>query len=453
MKTITLYNYNLKKLFDLFSLLSGKVGNILVGVFFLPLYAKYLQPEVFSIVTIFFSLQALASMLDFGMCIIVSRETAIHYRKSKIKSSILKDAECIISSFYLLVALVILVILYLRQETIAQLKPIDIILFVSAVCLSVLQNIYFSVLLTARKFIFSSWLQIVFVVFRGLVTYLGVVNYPTSIKAFLFIQTSILLLQFLTFRFFCYSQVYSFHEKCNYVSLCSMLGQGKKLVLYSIAGAMVLQLDKIIVAHQYSPIFSAPYFLASTFCMLPITVLATPIMQFFQPKLIKQINANSNEFNGLLIKYTLSLCIVVLPSTVLIWSFIPLVIKLWLHDSVYVNDVITYSTILLPGIALGALGYIPYVLLIGIGDFKFQAVMSFFLTILTLGSVYYFSLEGDIKAICITYFLYHTLSMLIFWMRCIAIKKLTTNAVMSFKMTIVGVICMGVGLGIISCIR
>ncbi len=450
---ITAANIKFRKLFDLFSLLSGKLGNILVGVFFLPLFAKYAQPEVFTVITVVFSLQALATMLDFGMAIIISRETAIHYKNSLIKLPLLKDAEYITSLFYLLVTMVVYGVFWLGSEKFIHLSPLSILLAILAVVLCVLQNIYFSALLAARKFIFSCWLQIFFVIMRGGATYLGIIHYPASVDAFLTIQVSVLLMQAIVFRLYCYFQVYSHKEKSSYTSLRSMLSQGKKLVLYSIAGATVLQLDKIIVAHQHTPVESAPYFLASTFCMLPITVMATPVMQFFQPKLIRQINADGADIGGVLKNYNLTICSIVLLPTILIWLLIPWVIKLWLHNSAYVDDVVFYSTILLPGIAIGALGYVPYVLLVGVGDFKFQAVMSFILTLITISCVCIFSSYGNIKAICITYFMYHTLSTTIFWIRCISHKKIKFHSIVNTKITFAGVFFMIACICVISLLR
>lgn len=450
---ISLGNRNIRKVFDLFSLLSGKLGNILVGVFFLPLFAKYAQPEVFTVITIVFSLQALATMLDFGMAIIVSRETAINYKNSLIQLPLLKDAEYITSLFYLMVTVLVFVVFWFSNGELIQLSPSNILLAVLAVMLCVLQNIYFSALLAARKFIFSCWLQIFFVILRGGATYLGIINYPASIEAFLSIQVAVLLAQAIVFRTFCYFQVYSYKEKSSSSSLQSMLSQGKKLVLYSIAGATVLQLDKIIVAHQHIPTVSAPYFLASTFCMLPITVMATPIMQFFQPKVIRQLHTEGGSIGSVLKNYNLTLCAIVLLPTILIWSLIPLVIKLWLHNSEYVGEVVFYSTILLPGIAIGALGYVPYVLLIGVGDFKFQAVMSFILTLITISCVYIFSSLGNIKAVCVTYFMYHTLSTTIFWIRCITHKEIKIQSVINIKITFAGVIFMAACMSVISLLR
>lgn len=449
----SLLNKDFRKLFDLFSLLSGKVGNILVGVFFLPLYAKYLQPEVFSIVTIVFSLQALATMLDFGMSIIVSRETAIHYKTELIKLPVLKDAERIITLLYVFVTALVFLVFWISNERAFQLSLFNICLIILTVILAVLQNVYYNVLLTARKFVFSSWLQIFFVLLRGVGTFFGVVHYPASIEAFLFIQVGLLLLQALVFRFFCYSQVYDFRGKCSFRTLYLMFCQGKKLVLYSIAGATVLQLDKIIVAHQHSPAVSAPYFLASTFCMLPITVMATPVMQFFQPRVINQLNTPSADVGNILKKYTLALNAIVILPTIFIWLIIPVVIKFWLHNSEYVDSVVFYATILLPGIAIGALGYIPYVLLVGVGDFKFQAGTSFILTLITLMFVYYFSSLSDIKAICITYFIYHTLSTTVFWVRCISLKLIKHHAVVNAKITLAGISFMAACCGIMSLLR
>ncbi|NUL38645.1 lipopolysaccharide biosynthesis protein [Kosakonia sacchari] len=438
-----------KKTFDLVSLLSGKVGNILVGVFFLPLYAKHLHVDVFGIIIILFSLQALATMLDFGMAIIVSRETAIQYKQKPINSSILKASEVSIIVFYVVIALLI----SLYQILFGSISPAadinDILLMVCIIGVAVLQNIYYSVLLTARKFIFASWLQIVFITLRGVGTYVVIVHLSGSLKAFLLIQLIIMLAHVVFFRICCYHYVFISKTVGFYGSLMSLIVQGKKLILYSVAGASVLQLDKIIVANHNASIISSPYFLASTFCMLPITVLATPIMQFFQPKIISELHSNKRIVCGLINKYNLVLCSFVLLPTICVWIALPTIIKLWLHDSIYVDLVITYSSILLPGIAVGALGYVPYVLLVGIADFKFQAVISFILTVITLFAVYVFSSLGNIKAICIVFFIYHCVSTSIFWLRCLRLKDIRRCLSYNLLFTAIGVMFMFSSISII----
>lgn len=441
-KSLTTGNY--RKSFDLLSLLSGKIGNILVGVFFLPLYAKYLQADIFSAVTIIISLQALATMLDFGMAIVVARETAIQYQDNTklLKHSILKDAENILSLAYLFLTAVALILNYFTSNVFTRLDEGDILMAIAIIYLTVLQNVYFNVLLAARIFVASSWLQIILNLVRGIASYAAVVSYPDNIKPFLITQLVILLIHTAAFRFICFKKIYSNLCGSSKKSLGVLLQHGKKLALYSIAGACVLQLDKIIIAHQHKAEISAPYFLASTFCMLPITVLATPIMQFFQPKIVKHLHMDNGALSKILTRFNFAVCGLVLLPTICLWIIIPFVIRLWLHHGAYVNDVIHYSTILLPGIAIGALGYVPFVLLIGMGDFKFQAITSFILTTITLVCVYIFSLQGSIVLVCWAYFLYHSASTIIFWTRCATLNLIRADSLRNIKFTSVCILLM-----------
>ncbi len=74
---------------------------------------------------------------------------------------------------------------------------------------------------------------------------------------------------------------------------------------------------------------------------------------------------------------------------------------------------------LLPGVAIGALGYIPYSILIAKQAYGFQARLSVALTVITLIATLAASLNNNILAVCGIYALYHSISTAGSWLRCI----------------------------------
>ncbi|EGT3624760.1 polysaccharide biosynthesis family protein, partial [Morganella morganii] len=143
-------------------------------------------------------------------------------------------------------------------------------------------------------------------------------------------------------------------------------------------------MDKIVIAQFNGASSLGPYYLANAFCMLPLSVLATPIMQYFQPKIIFDMNSGNSDV-GHLKTFTITLILFTLTPSIIILLNIDTIINLWLNnDDSTISIVVTYIKILLPGVFFGAIGFIPYNLLIAIKDFKFQAICGTVLTFLTL---------------------------------------------------------------------
>ena len=74
-----------------------------------------------------------------------------------------------------------------------------------------------------------------------------------------------------------------------------LIKQGRPIILFTAAGAAVTQLDKPLVSAFSSAASVAPYFLATTLCTLPIALLAGPLSQYFQPKILIAIESNLHQ--------------------------------------------------------------------------------------------------------------------------------------------------------------
>lgn len=76
-----------------------------------------------------------------------------------------------------------------------------------------------------------------------------------------------------------------------------------------------------------------------------------------------------------------------------------------------------YVAILLPGLAIGAFGFVPYSQLIYAKDYRFQAVMSACLTVVTLLLATVAAVGKNVEAVCYVYSAYHTASTVVSWIR------------------------------------
>ena len=113
------------------------------------------------------------------------------------------------------------------------------------------------------------------------------------------------------------------------------------------------------------------------------------------------------------------------------------------------STIANYVGILLPGFTIGALGFIPYSLLISVKDFKFQAVLSGAMTVITLAAAASSAMLQSVEGVCFVYASYHTLSTLLSWVRTMYLPTAKELGRISFyfamgNLTILGLIALAV---------
>lgn len=421
-------------LLNLLFVFISKAGGVLVGVYFLPLFNDILGSDAFGIVAVILSLQSLLLMLDLGMSTLVGRNTAIDGEKNSL--IIIREAEYVISAMYCVFLPLALFFWTIQEQAISLLGLLGILLMF---WLLTLQNISLAALLAKQEYKVVSTIQVVGVLWRAIFT-LALLNYISpTVDVFIFSQLVATIINFVVLKAVCSSLLLKnyFGNKTVEVRLSScveLAKKGKPLVFASIAGAAVMQLDKSIITTFMSAKELVPYFLASSFCMLPIAVLAGPIRQFFQPKILQAYSLkNQEKFNLQVNLYVTTLVSVVLFFTGIIWIFNDWIISIWLRGNEVSENVISLTDILLPALALGAFGYIPYVFIIIAEDYKFQALLSTIMTIITLLFVTIFASNQNIYLISTVYFAYHFLSSIGLWYRLYLLPNMKDVAVLISK--------------------
>lgn len=419
------------RLIKVLMLFAGKTSSLLVAFLFLPLYSRALGEENFGVVVVIISLQALLVMLDLGMSTLVSREAAAAVRCNKSLLTLISSAEVVLSVFY-----VVAVVLFLLIKMIFGVSSIswEIIIFSTVLFFFLtVQNLYYTLLVFRQRYILGSAVQVVGVMARALVTAYVLVFVSASVEAFVLTQAILAFVHFLISRAICMSELrskwFSKTARSNMSEALKVAKAGGALVLFSAAGAAVLQLDKPIISALFSAASVAPYYLASLLCMTPISILASPISQYFQPIVIRKMTEGQFESAERVIRsFALStFAVVALPSLVL-WGFREQIISVWLGSNPSAFLISRYLEILLPGVAIGALGFIPYSLLLYAKDYRFQAKLSVVLTVVTLALTALAAAYKNIEAICFVYSLYHVVSTFSSWVRASRLPETRLNA-------------------------
>lgn len=420
---------NKQRVIDLGLLYASKSGAVLVGLLILPLFNRQLGPDLFGIVALILSFQAFLVLIDFGMATMVGRDLAVIETTASSRYATWRAAEWVISLFYLALAPIALAVSWLWG---GKLSALEILSCGALFWALTIQNIGQSALLARHKFATAAALQITGVLARHGLTALVLYWIAPTLTCFIVTQSIVAVLQMFLTRWRCFSELQpnSFERvQTNFhVRATDLLRAGRPLMLFGLAGAAVMQLDKVIVSGVMSPRELGPYFLATTFCMTPISILAAPVAQFFQPRLINAFSgadpqaarSSINQFIG-----TLALC-TLMPAG-LLWLLREPLIETWLQHADQTVLVVQYSAVLLPGVAIGALGYVPYAILIAKQDYRFQAGLSMTLTVITLIATFIAALQGSALAVCVIYALYHSISTISSWSRCILLNAGGTN--------------------------
>jgi len=417
-----------QKSLDLLFLFVSKAGGVLVVLFFMPLFYRLLGVEQFGVVAVILSLQAFLVMLDLGMSTLVGRDIAAFGRSSEDSTKVWHNAEIVLSIFYLVILVVAAA--WGGLESPAGLSGYATAAVAILFWLMILQNIGQVVLLATKSYKAASMIQLVGVLFRSIVTMLALQYIAATLEVFILSQLVAMFFQMLVTRRVCARGLATLvHAKFDIVGCKKLLKRGKPLVVFGLAGAAAMQLDKPIIASLISSTEVATYFLAVTFCMTPVAILAGPISQYFQPNLISLASqGDQRDIKELLSYFVVTMMLVTMLPSLVLWIYSKFWIGLWLHDAPGVNQVISYVSILLPGAFIGALGFLPYAILTVQQDYRFQAMISLVMTIFVLLLVIYFANHHNVLAICWVYSLYHVASTAALWARSIYLSEMSEYA-------------------------
>lgn len=397
-------------------LYASRLAGLMVAVVFMPLYARLLGPQEFGLAALVLSVQALMVMLDLGMAGLLTRDLAQDPARLRARW---RDAERLLSVYFLGLGAPLLLLAWWLQQ------PIAIALAALGLFWAhTLQNLSQACLIATSAVQRAALLQSGGVLLRALLTVGALTAWESSLRAFVFSQLLGAVLHWAVSRTWgiaAQAQRVGTVPGDGLVSRASLLDlarRGVPLFLVGIAGAAVLQVDKLLVGSLLGASDLAAYFLATTFSLTPISLLAGPVAQFFQPRLIGALQQGGASALAVPLRHlTLAILLTVALPTCLLWVVREPLIHLWLRDPRLMQPVADLVAILLPAAALGAIGNIPLALLVALGDFSFQARFSALLTVFTLLAVATAGHLGSLAAVCWIYLVYYALVTTGLWWR------------------------------------
>ncbi len=401
----------LTRLTGLAMLFGSRLAGITVSLVFMPLYARLLGAHDFGLVALVLSMQALMIMLDLGMSALTTRDLAAG-KSSSASVEQWQQGEKVLSIFFLA-----LLLPSLMAAAVLDLSPI-----LAAACIALfwalsLQNLAQAAMVALGDINLAALLQGFGVLSRAALTAATLLWVEASVQAFVAVQLLGALTHLAANRHFGQRRLaHASHQPPE--PLIKLVRRGLPLFLVGAAGAAVLQVDKLLVGTFIGPAALAPYFLATTFCLTPIAVLAGPVVQFFQPPLIRAFaGGEAVALQRCTQHLTIALLLTVLLPTAVLWLLRAPLIEWWLQDRELASRVASMSTLLLPAAAIGAIGNVPLALLNARSDFAFQARLSAGLTVLTLTAVAFAAIQKQMLMVCWIYLCYYTLVTACLWWR------------------------------------
>jgi len=415
----------------------GKASGLLITLFFIPFFHKIMGSAVFGYVAIVLSMQALLTMLDFGLSTLVGREFSARQLSESALSKLVDNAVLALLLFYfVLLFFGILGSFFWGGESIGFIETVVSVFFF---LFMVLQNIYYVATVSSQDYRLASFLQIIGNVIRAVATACALQFISPSFLCFILSQTLIASVHFFAAKYFFEKSVLKnknpLHINVHTISdAIGLLKKNKALAMYALAGAAVMQLDKPIVASFIGPSELSAYYLAMTFCLVPASILAAPVSQFFQPRVVSLFCEGHNGQQAAIrqiTSFSLILGGVVVFPTMLQWLIKANLLKFWLHEPVNLVEILAYTHILLPGVTIGALGYIPLSLILAAKDYAFQATASTLFTVFTLSLALWAASVQKLTYICIIYSCYHGMSTIVLWLRASRLPLVSAAAIRS----------------------
>ena len=417
----------MSNLMRIVALFFSKTGAVLVGTLFIPLYNAKMGDEAFGGVAIILSIQAFALMVDFGAAVLVGRDIASAGNNPTQQYMIWRQAELSLSAVYLAIFVVTLIAcLVIGTSSTVMLVVVGCIpLYLT----TVLQNIGQTALLARQHFITASVIQALGVLSRAIATVAALNLFSNTLLTFVWTQVAMSALQWMVIRSYCGRLLQGSDPRHSqnaptWPAIREFLHRGRPLLVVGLAGAAVMQMDKPLLSLFVPAREVAPYFLATSLAVLPISLLAGPIVQYFQPQVIGLFHASrDHDAHRVITRFTLMLVLAVaLPSWIL-WQWAEPIVHLWLPHSDQASLVAKYTQTLVPAFAVGGLCYVPVVLLMAVQDFRYQALSTVLLTAATLALVAFAGAVHRVDWACGAYVFYFMAASVSVWFRALMLPS------------------------------
>jgi O-antigen/teichoic acid export membrane protein len=368
------------------------------------------------VIAILLSLQTLLVILDLGLAISIGRDVAsLSAEQLPLVRAMLFHAEKVLAVLYAGILLFTLVARLFFDMPLGFSGLLVTVLLFGAITH---QNVSQVALLARQDYVWAGAAQLVGVVSRHLLTLAGFHLIEATLDVFVWTQLLGAVLFAVSTRMRLLAKLPETSSEILLSSQPAARRLSMALLLQGVAGACVMQLDKPIVGALTGAAQTAPYYLATVLSLTPLTFLAGPMVQFFQPKLMAALSKDEVSLEARQLRFFLSSIVATafVPGLLLWLAAVP-VTELWLRGLPEQPLVAEYTRVIVVGATIGALGYVPHVLLVARQEYAFLASSSSLLTLMTLLATTWAAWRGDVRMVCYIYAVYHVTAAVVLWWR------------------------------------
>lgn len=388
----------------------GKASSILLPLVFYPLYRLILGDEGFGQVGVFYAIQSFLLLYDFGLTTQTSREIALERCESR--QIVHVGLNCFVLLYGILLLVSVLMLNYFGRTNL-----IELAIFTIVTCFFVVtHNFYYQCLLAKRDYGLSTLQQFLGQFAKAIAILFALYKIGASIEVFIltnlifsgihaYSAKRIFEKKYCNGEFYNGWFVFDLRNAVKYIKKCLPING------YTIFGAVATQLDKPLIALFIDASSVTPYFLALTLASVPQSLVASPIAQYFQPKLLQAYGLEKkSELKDCLEKYTIFVSISTAISVIALFCLASTVVNYWLGLSKNNESVVHFVRILLPGIFFSGIGFIPYSLILATNEHRAQIIISGFLCFSLLILQIFYATAGQINLMCVSLVIFHFLS-------------------------------------------
>lgn len=394
-------------------LYGGRVGVAGLGLVVLPWLSRSMPTEQFGLAATILALQTLAVIVDLGLSINIAREFPV-LPDAMVRRYILERSERTLVQLYCALAALV------AGASAAGLVPVSIptaLLTCVSLLLIVWQNLIVTGFVARQQFVSSTLLQFTSLLFRHGCSLVLVTAFAGTVQVFVVGQVAGAAAVLALSRWI-FMKRHRAEHRIQPVSARSIGTTSIAVMIYTMAGACTMQLDKVLLTALASPVSTGSYFLASTLSLVPITFLASPASQYVQPRLIAALDLRDEQSaRRWIIRLAAAILVLAVLPGICLGVAAPFLVPLWLQGAPQEATVIRYVALLVPGASIGALGLVPVIVLIARRDYAAMAIISSLLAVLVLSATAFLATHGTIAAVCITYALYHVVAAGALWWR------------------------------------
>nr|WP_255696832.1 oligosaccharide flippase family protein [Sandaracinobacteroides sayramensis] len=422
----------------------------MLNLLFLPLYDHLLGPAAFGAVAMVLAFQSFFLVFDFGLAILLGTDVAAAGQDRITRSRCAAQWRCMLA-LALGAGLAAAVLLFMAGQFFALdgFRPADLSTTALLIAGAIAANAGQAALIADHAARAASSLQFAGALLRGLFAWLVLQFVAPGISGFLLSQLLVLAMHLLLLdRLLLRRLGPAASGFWRPAEIHRLWERARPLIAYSLAGAMAMQIDKPLVAAFFSLEIAGRWFLAVTYALTPIALLAGPLHQFFYPRLVQAAH-DPEAALGLGRLFQAATVLAVTAPGLVLATEAPLLIRLWLPHA---EDSRTIAAMAMPIVAattVGAMGYLPTAWLVGTGDRAWIARLSWLLLLLLLTGLLLAGAEGSMPSFVAAYCAFHLLGCGLLWRRMLRNWPAARSRSLLFDCWLLPAILLSAALGLI----